>query len=235
MGERLTERYGMHPADIEVRSFAVIDELVPADLLPPDPWARLVAKRMIHAVGDPDLARVIRMAEGAVSAGVAALRAGCPLFTDVRMAAAGINAAMTARLGNAVRCMGDDPRVPAKATAERTTRAIAGVRLHAAELEGAVVAIGNAPTALLALLDLVDEGVCRPALVIGTPVGFVSAAESKDELVQRSIPYITALGYRGGSAMAAAAANALLKIATDQAEPGAHIRDRWGGGDHAGR
>lgn len=226
MRETLVERYGMHPAEIEVRSFQIIDQLVADDLLPFDAGGKAVAKRMIHAAGDPDLAGQIRVTPGAVEAGVAALRRGCPILTDVRMIAAGINASMTGALGSTVTCIIDDPRVPAKAKAEKTTRAIAAIRLYEADLTGAIVVIGNAPTALLALLDLVDEGRCRPALVIGTPVGFVNAAESKDELLQRQIPFVTLLGYRGGSAIAAAATNALLKIATGQAEPGAHYRDR---------
>lgn len=226
MSQTLVERYGMHPADIEVRSFQIIDELVPDHLLPFDAGGKALAKRMIHAAGDPDLTGHIRVTPGAAAAGVAALQRGCAIFTDVRMILAGINTSMTGTLGNTVTCVMDDLRVPAKAKAEQTTRAIAAIRLYAEQLTGSIVVIGNAPTALLALLDLVDEGRCRPALVIGTPVGFVNAAESKDELVQREIPYATLLGYRGGSAIAAAATNALLKIATDQAEPGAHYRNR---------
>lgn len=227
MKETLVERYGMHPADIEARSFATIDKLVPEGALPFDPWGQALAKRVIHAAGDPDLAGSIRISQGAAAVGVAALGEGHPIFTDVRMIAAGINAGMVQKVGSQVICLMDDPRVPDKAREERTTRAVAAVRLWADGLDGAVVAIGNAPTALLALLDLVDAGRCRPAMIIGTPVGFVNAAESKDELIQRDVPYATVLGYRGGSAMATAAVNALLKIVTGQAEPGAHFRDRW--------
>lgn len=228
MKPTLVEQYGLPPAEIEVRSFQIIDRLVPAERLPFDPGGQAVARRMIHAAGDPDLAPCIRVSAGAAAAGVAALQRGCPILTDVRMIAVGINAAMTARLGNRIVSMIDDPRVPARARAEGTTRAVAAVRLHAGELDGAIVAIGNAPTALLALLDLVDAGACRPALIVGTPVGFVNAAESKDELVQRDVPHVTILGYRGGSAVAVAAVNALLKIATDQAAPGAHYRPEPG-------
>lgn len=228
MSERLSlvEQYGMHPAEIEVRSFQIIDELVPTDALPFDEGGRAVAKRMIHAAGDPGLAPEIRVTDGGADAAVAALRRGAPIFTDVRMIAVGINGSMAGKLGCAITCMMDDSRVPGKAKAEQTTRAIAAIRLYADQLDGAIVAIGNAPTALLALLDLVDAGVCRPAFIVGTAVGFVNAAESKDELVKRDVPYATILGYRGGSPAAVAAVNALLKIATDQAEPGAHYRDR---------
>lgn len=226
MKQTLVARYGLHPAEIEVRSFAMIDRMVPDHLLPFDEGGKALAKRMIHAAGDPDLAPHIRVPDGAAAAGVRALQQGRPIFTDVRMISVGVSPAMTGKLGNDVICMMDDERIPAKARAEQTTRAIAAVRLFADRLDGAIVAIGNAPTALLALLDLVDEGVCRPAFIVGTPVGFVNAAESKGELVLRDVPHATVLGYRGGSAVAVAGVNALLKIATDQAEPGAHYRDR---------
>jgi len=226
MKQTLVQRYGMHPAEIEVKSFQIIDQLVPDHLLPSDAEGKAVAKRMIHAAGDPGIASEIRIPDRAAAAGVASLQGGCRIFTDVRMISVGINGSMTAKLGNTVTCMMDNPRVPEMAKAEQTTRAIAAIRLYADEMDGAIVAIGNAPTALLALLDLIDEGVCRPGLIVGTPVGFVNAAESKAELLQRNVPYVTLLGYRGGSAVSVAALNALLKIATDQAEPGAHYRDR---------
>lgn len=226
MRQTLVERYGMHPADIEVRSFRVIDQLVPESLLPVDEGGKALAKRMIHASGDPDIAGHIRVTRGGAEAGVTALRRGCAIYTDVRMVSAGINVDMAGTLGNTITCLMDDPRVPERARSEGTTRAVAAVRFHAEQLSGSIVVIGNAPTALLGLLDLVDEGRCRPALVIGTPVGFVNAAESKEELLKRDVPCATLLGSRGGSAMAAAAVNALLKIATGQARPGDHYRDR---------
>lgn len=226
MRQTLVERYGMHPAEIEVKSFQIIDELVPDASLPFDEGGKAVAKRMIHAAGDPDIAPFIRVPDGSAAAGVTALQRGCPIFTDVRMISVGINSSMTGKLGNSITCMIDDPRVPAKAKEEQTTRAIAAVRLYADQFNDAIVAIGNAPTALLALLDLIDQGVCRPAFIMGTPVGFVNAAESKDELILRPLHYATLLGYRGGSAVAVAGLNALLKIATDQAAPGQHYRDR---------
>ncbi|MHB9144473.1 MAG: precorrin-8X methylmutase [Symbiobacteriia bacterium] len=226
MRQTLVERYGMHPADIEVRSFQIIDELVPENLLPPDDGGKALAKRMIHASGDPNIAGHIRVSPGAVEAGIAALRRGCAIYTDVRMVSVGINAGMAGILGNTTTCLMDDPRVPERARSDGTTRAVAAVRLYAEQLSGSIMVIGNAPTALLALLDLMDEGRCRPALVIGTPVGFVNAAESKEELLKRDVPCATLLGSRGGSAMAAAAVNALLKIATGQARPGDHYRNR---------
>lgn len=219
------ERYGVRPADIETQSLLIVEELVPAGLLPSDAGARAVAKRMIHASGDPDIAAHIRVPPGAVEAGLAALRRGAPIYTDVRMVSVGINAKASGRLGNAVTCLMSDPRVPEKARQEGITQAAAGVRLHRDQLSGSIVVIGNAPTALLALLDLVDEGSGRPALVIGTPVGFVNAAESKDELWKRDLPCITLLGSRGGSAVAAAATNALLQLAVGEVGPGDGGRD----------
>lgn len=227
MRQTLVEKYGMHPAEIEVRSFQIIDQLVPDDRLPFDWGGKEIAKRMIHAAGDPEIAPHIRVTPRAAELAVEAIHGGCKVFTDVRMIQVGVNGSMLAKHGNTIACMMDDPRVPEIARKEQITRAIAAVRLFADQIDGSIVVIGNAPTALLALLDLVDAGVCRPAFIVGTPVGFVNAAESKDELLLRDVPYATCLGYRGGSAMAVAALNAVLKIATNQAEPGAHYRDRW--------
>lgn len=215
-------RYGLPPEEIEARSFAIIE-----DLLPPGGWdaeERRVAVRMIHAAGDPSLAGDLRFSPGAVACGVAALRAGRPVFADVRMLAAGISAPLAGRLGSTVRCLMDVPGVGERAAREGTTRAAAAVRLSAPDLAGAVVAVGNAPTALLALLDLLDAGLPPPALVVGTPVGFVSAAESKRELLRRPVPHVTVLGTRGGSPLAAAAVNALLRLA----EAGGRAADGWG-------
>lgn len=215
----------MQAAEIEARSYAISQELVPDHLLPFDAAGRAVVRRMIYSVGDPSIAPQIRIPDGAADVGVAALRQGCPIFTDVQMIAVGINANLARRVGSTVTCMLADSRVAERARLDGTTRSIAAVRLCAPQLDGAIVAIGNAPTALLALLDLIDAGTCRPALVVGVPVGFVNTAESKVELLQRAIPYITLLGYRGGSPVAVGAVNALLKLATGQIEPGIQYRE----------
>ncbi|BDG61562.1 precorrin-8X methylmutase [Caldinitratiruptor microaerophilus] len=209
----LVERYGLPPEEIERRSFEIIRGLVPD--LSGTPEEQQVRVRMVHAAGDPTIARDVHIHPRAVEAGVEALRSGAPIVTDVRMIAVGVSPGHCERLGVRVECMLDHPDVAARARAEGTTRAIAAVRLWGPRLDGAVVAIGNAPTALLALLDLVDAGVCRPALVVGTPVGFVNAAESKEELRRRdAVPSITVAGWRGGSTLAVAALNALLRLAT---------------------
>lgn len=207
----LLERYGLPPREIQARSFEIVSGLLPPLDLTED--ERQVLVRMVHTTGDPGIAEAVRFHPRAVECGVAALRQGRPIYTDVRMAAAGVSADLAARLGCPVRCLLDAPGVVALAHAEGITRATASVRLMAEELPGAVVVIGNAPTALLALLDLIDAGLAPSALIVGVPVGFVSAAESKEELVSRSVPFISLLGTRGGSPVAAATVNALLRLA----------------------
>lgn len=208
----LIEQYGLPPNEIEERSFHIIKGLLPD--LDGTPAERLIKVRMIHAAGDPGILPELHIAPGAVASGIQALKSGASIFTDVRMIAVGISPGHCQKLGTEIESMYDRPDVAAKARAEGTTRAVAAVRLYGERLDGQIVAIGNAPTALLALIDLVDAGVCRPALIIGTPVGFVNAAEAKDELKQRDLPYITLTGWRGGSAVAVAAANAILRLAT---------------------
>jgi precorrin-8X/cobalt-precorrin-8 methylmutase len=147
-----------------------------------------------------------------VAAGLQALQAGFDVITDVRMVEMGISKALLRSQNLVTRCLIDVPEVAARAQKEGTTRSVAAVRELASHMDGAIVAVGNAPTALLALLDLIDEEAVHPALVIGMPVGFVACAESKDELVKRNVPYITILGRRGGSSAAAATVNALLDL-----------------------
>lgn len=146
------------------------------------------------------------------------MRSGCPIVADVVMVAAGINRRLAAALGCEVLCAISEPGVAESAQRDGIPRSAAAMRSLSSKLPGAVVAIGNAPTALFALLEAVDAGLPAPALVVGTPVGFVGAAESKLELVRRGeagLPYVTVEGTRGGSALAAAAVNALLRLATD--------------------
>lgn len=211
-GNSLLARYGLPPGEIEARSLALVEQLA-GSALPADPAARRVAVMMLYAAGDRDLADRLRIHPAAVEAGLAALRAGCRIVVDVRMVAAAVEPA-SARLGAELICAIDQPGVEAAARERGITRAAAGMDLVADELDEAVVVVGNAPTALLALLDAVDDGRARPALIIGTPVGLIAASEAKDELLERAIPSITVLGTRGGSAIAAAALNALLRLAT---------------------
>lgn len=209
----LLVRYHVPPEEIERRSFALVERLAPS--LPEDPAERRVVMRLVHATGDPELAASVRMSPGAVAAGVASLRVGRPIFVDVGMALAGVSHQIAAGLGCRVSCLLDLPGVRERAARAGITRAAAAVLAAGPDLTGAVVAIGNAPTALLALLDLVDAGVSSPALIVGVPVGFVNAAEAKKELMARRVPHVTVLGTRGGSPLAAAAVNALLRLAAD--------------------
>jgi len=200
--------YLRDPAAIYRESFAAIRREAAIDRLPAE--IQPVALRLIHACGMPDVLDDLIWTADAVAAGRDALAAGAPILVDSAMVAAGI---IRARLpaANPVLCTLDDPRVPALAAGRATTRSAAAVELWAGHLGGAVVAIGNAPTALWRLLELLDAGGSRPALVLGLPVGFVGAAEAKAALVdyRPAVPHIVLRGRRGGSALAAAAINAL--------------------------
>ncbi len=172
-----------------------------------------VVVRVIHASADFDFVQIMRFSPGAVEAGIEALRRGCTVVTDVRMTEAGISRHMLAKLGGRKLCAIDAAAVEAAAETAGTTRSTMAIRQHAADINGGIVAIGNAPTALLEVIRLVREENLRPALVVGMPVGFVSAVESKDELLTLNVPYITAVGRKGGSPIAAATLNALLRMA----------------------
>lgn len=208
----LLARYGLPPAEIERLSLERLEARAGA-WLPEDPANRSVVRRMLYAAGDPALAQSMRVHPTAAEVGTAALRAGAPLIVDVRMVAAGIRHDARERLGCSVVVAVDEPDTARSAARDGITRSAAGFRVLAPRLGGSVVAIGNAPTALLALLDLVDAGLPPPALIVGVPVGLVAAAESKDELARRGVPYVTVLGTRGGSPLACAAVNALLDLA----------------------
>ncbi|MCJ2006290.1 precorrin-8X methylmutase [Methylobacterium sp. J-092] len=192
---------------IYARSFAMIR--AEADLARWSGAAERVVVRMIHACGMTDLPADVEMSETFAHAGEAALRGGAPILCDVRMVADGCT---RARLPaeNRVICTLTDPRVPAMAAEMGTTRSAAAMELWREHLPGSVVAVGNAPTSLFRLLELLDEGVAPPAAVIGIPVGFIGAAESKEALARDGrVPFVVVHGRRGGSAMAAAAVNAL--------------------------
>ena len=192
------------------RSFAIIR--AEADLARFSPEQAEIAVRMIHACGVVELAPQIVMARDLVGAARRALSAGAPILCDSEMVARGITRArLPAR--NEVICALNDPRVPGLASKLATTRSAAALDLWIERLAGAVVAIGNAPTALFRLLDLLDAGAPKPAVIIGIPVGFVGAAESKEALADnsRGVPFLTVRGRMGGSAMTAAAVNALAR------------------------
>jgi precorrin-8X/cobalt-precorrin-8 methylmutase len=195
--------------EIYRRSFAIIR--AEADLSRFSPDAAVVAVRIIHASGMVDIASDIEISPDAVAAARAALQAGAPILCDSQMVASGVTRArLPAR--NEVVCTMSDPSAPALAARLGTTRSAAAMELWRDRLGGSVVAIGNAPTSLFRLLEMLDEGAPHPAVVIGMPVGFVGAAESKAALAADGrVPYLIVRGRRGGSAMAAAAVNALAR------------------------
>jgi precorrin-8X/cobalt-precorrin-8 methylmutase len=200
--------YLRDPAAIYDRSFALIRAETDLSTIPRDLHA--LALRLVHAVADPTIVRDLRWSSGAVAAGRVALAAGAPVLVDAAMVAHGITRSRLPA-GNEVICTLDDPTVPGTATTLATTRSAAAVELWRPHLDGAVVAIGNAPTALFHLLEILDSGAPRPALILGFPVGFVGAAEAKAALAGSAlaIPFIALAGRRGGSALAAASVNAL--------------------------
>ncbi len=203
------------PEAIERQSMEIVERLL--SIVPNlSREERLVVKRIVHASGDHQVAPLIRFSSSAIHDGVSAIAKGSPIFTDVQMVAAGINKHLAEACGCFVSCAMDETRRQKQAKEQNTTRAEVAMRHLGKKLNGAVVAIGNAPTALLALLELIDNDGIKPALVVGMPVGFVQAKESKDELMKRDIPHITVAGTRGGSALAAATVNALLKIAVER-------------------
>jgi precorrin-8X/cobalt-precorrin-8 methylmutase len=206
----VTRSYVRDGAEIYRRSFATIRAEADLSRLPGDVVP--VAVRMIHACGQVDLVDDLAFSPGVVAAARAALRNGAPILCDAQMVASGVTRARLPA-GNDVVCTLRDPRVPPLAAELGTTRSAAALELWRDRLDGAVVAIGNAPTALFHLLEMLDAGAPRPAAVVGIPVGFIGAAESKDALAATDLEHLVVRGRRGGSAITAAALNAL---ATEQ-------------------
>ena len=202
--------YVTHPAEIYRRSFATIR--AEADLGGLAPADQTVAVRMIHASGDLELTSALQFHPRLVAAARGALQGGAAIFTDAYMIASGVTRRRLPA-DNAVHCLLSDPRVPDRAREWSTTRSAAAVSFWGPELDGAVVAIGNAPTALFHLLEQVAAGGPRPAAILGIPVGFVGSAESKQALVDNpwDIPFLVVHGRRGGSALCASAINALAQ------------------------
>jgi precorrin-8X/cobalt-precorrin-8 methylmutase len=206
----MADRYLRDGPAIYARSFAIIR--AEAELGRFTPEESDIVVRMIHACGLVEAAERIECSRGLVPAARAALAAGAPILCDSEMVAHGITRARLPA-GNEVICTLHDDRVPMLATRLGTTRSAAALDLWRDRLDGAVVAIGNAPTALFRLIEMLDESPSRPAAIIGIPVGFVGAAESKEALAAgpHGVPYLTVRGRMGGSAMAAAAINALAR------------------------
>ena len=211
----LVEKYALLPEEIDQTSLRMVEASLPDNLaLAAD--ERYVVSRIVRAEGDPEIALAVRFSAGAVQSGINALNRGAEVITDVRMVEVGISKALLHSRGVTTRCLIDTPQVADRARREGTTRSVATMRELAPHMNGAIVAVGNAPTALLALLDLVNDGEAMPALLIGMPVGFVACSESKEELMRSRVPYISVLERRGGSSAAAATVNALLALASEQ-------------------
>jgi precorrin-8X/cobalt-precorrin-8 methylmutase len=201
---------------IEDGSFAIIDAEAGAHGFGADEWQ--VVRRVIHATADFEFKTLMQFHPRAVAAGIAALRGGCPVLVDVKMIAAGLNHERLAAYGCPVLSYISDEDVIAQAQASNSTRAIEAMRKarRLGMLDGAIVAIGNAPTALLETARLIEHEGVRPALVIGVPVGFVSAAESKEVMAALDTPHIVARGRKGGSPIAVAIIHALLLLSSQR-------------------
>ena len=197
------------PMDIERRSFEIITELLGDKKLEPE--NELVIKRAIHTTADFDYAENLVFSPHAVKKGIEALKNGCDIVTDTQMAKAGINKTILAGLGGEVHCFMADADVAEAAKQRGVTRALVSMEKAAKLKRPCIFAIGNAPTALVSLERLMEEGTLSPALIIGVPVGFVNVVESKELLIEKALaPYIIARGRKGGSNVAAAICNAML-------------------------
>lgn len=201
------------PSNIEQRSFEIIDSEVPEPRpFIGDEWT--IARRLIHTTADFDLLNHITFHPEAIPSGINAIKNGCTIFTDTEMARSGIPVRRTEPFGCTTQCLLNHPDVVQKALETGSTRAQAAMDAAAPEIAGSIIAIGNAPTALIRLMQHLENGGDAPALIIGMPVGFVNASESKEILLaQSTVPYITIRGRKGGSPLAAATVNALAILA----------------------
>ncbi len=200
---------------IEDESMQIIDDEVGPHQYDKFEWP--IVRRVIHATADFDFAgkNKIIFHKDAVMNGINALKEGCSIVVDVNGVIGGMNKQNPKDFGNKVICNISDPDIAEQAKKENKTRSQMSMRAAASEINGGVVAIGNAPTALLEVIQMISEGITKPALVIGIPVGFVAAAESKEELQMIDVPFITNTGRKGGSSCAASIVNALFKLSRE--------------------
>lgn len=204
----------MKPAEIETTSFDIIDREAGNHDFNEAQWS--IVRRMIHTTADFEFKDMVRIHPRAVAAGINAIRNGKMIITDTNMARVGIRTQELAQFGVTVKCYMNDPRIHEKAKSNGTTRAKAAVDMAANDMAGGIYVVGNAPTALLRLIELIHEGKVSPALIIGLPVGFVNAAESKAALLEMDYPYISNIGRKGGSNLAASVVNALIILAGNE-------------------
>ena len=208
----------MTPAQIEALSFSIIDKEAGAHGFPADQWT--VVRRMIHTSADFDYLESVRFHPEALQAGVRALRGGRTVVTDTNMARAGIREKAVQDFGGSLKCLIAEPTVAHAARDSGCTRAMAAVDAAIPLMRDGIYVVGNAPTALLRLIELIRDGKARPALVIGLPVGFVNAAESKAMLVEETrVPFVSNVGRKGGSNVAAGVVNALIVLALREPSP----------------
>ncbi|MHC1741609.1 MAG: precorrin-8X methylmutase [Syntrophobacteraceae bacterium] len=215
------DRPGLVPAgrEIEQESFRIIDAEMEGHAFPPDQWQ--ITRRVIHTTGDFDYASWIRFHPRAVASAISALHTGCAIFTDTRMIQVGLSPWRLSWFGNRVETPAADPESQVWAEQLGVTRSVAAFRHSAPRFDGAIIAVGNAPTALLETLRVVKENGVVPACVIGVPVGFVQAAESKESLwCEADLASITVLGRKGGSSVAVAILHALLELAKNGEQKG---------------
>ena len=201
----------MKPSEIEALSFRIIDEEAGSHPYSDAEWS--ILRRMIHTSADFEYMQTVRIHPQAISTGIDALQGGRNIVTDTNMARAGIRKSDIYRFGGSVECLIGDSTVAKLAKESGCTRAMAAVDAAVPLMRGGIYVIGNAPTALLRLMELIRSGEALPALVVGLPVGFVNAAESKRELEQMDVPHITNVGRKGGSNVAASIINALAIMA----------------------
>lgn len=204
------------PSEIENQSFAIIEEefrertgINPEEL---STGSFQIIRRVIHATGDFSFAHSLMFSPACIDAGIGAIRDGRDIYIDVTMGASGISGSILGRFGGSVRCHINDPDVCERARLLGQTRSETALEKIALADVG-IIAVGNAPTALIATMDMVEKGVINPGLIIGVPVGFVNAVESKELLIEKSYPYITNKGRKGGTPVAVAIVNALLRQA----------------------
>ena len=201
----------MKPEEIESTSFDIIDREAGEHDFNGQQWS--IVRRMIHTTADFEFKDIVRFHPGAIAAGIEAIRSGKMIITDTNMVRVGIRTRDLAPFGALVKCYMNDPLIHERAKSNGTTRARAAVDMALNDMKDGIYVIGNAPTALLRLIELINAGQARPALIIGLPVGFVNAAESKAALMELDYPYISNLGRKGGSNLAASVVNALVILA----------------------
>lgn len=212
----MTKLKKVAPTEIENRSFEIIEEefLEQTGMTPDELGTEQfqITRRVIHATGDFSFAHSLIFNHGCINAGIDAIRQGRDISIDVTMGAAGISRALLEKFGGSIRCHINDPDIGERARLLGKTRSETALE-QLASADVGIIAVGNAPTALVGAMDMIKNGLINPALVIGVPVGFVNAAESKELLVEQSYPFITNKGRKGGTPVAVSIINALLRLA----------------------